>query len=365
MGIEGNRQFSFYLSFRMPSMHSSGHGENRRPLQWRCTAVQMRRTFVALLALVTIFGKVEPAAAQTYPSRPVTLIVPFPAGGPIDSTARIVAEGMRASLGQPVIIENVGGASGSIGTGRVARAAPDGYTLGIGYLGTHVFNGVTYPLSYDLLNDFEPVSPLVTNPLLIDAKKTMPAKDLLELIAWLKANPGKASQGTSGVGGTSDIAGIFFQKKTGTRFQLVPYSGAAAMMRDLLAGQIDLMIDFAANSLPQVRAGAIKAYAVTAPSRLPAAPEIPTVDEAGLPGFYISAWQGFWVPKGTPKELISKLDAAVVDALADPSVRRRLADLGQEIYPRDQQTPQALGALQRAEIAKWWPIIKAAGIKAE
>jgi tripartite-type tricarboxylate transporter receptor subunit TctC len=200
---------------------------------------------------------------------------------------------------------------------------------------------------------------------LIDAKKAMPANDLQELIAWLKANPGRASQGTSGAGGTSDIAGIFFQKQTATRFQLVPYSGAAAMMQDLLGGRIDLMIDFAANSLPQVRAGTIKAYAVTAPGRLSVAPEIPTVDEAGLPGFYISAWQGFWVPKGTPNDVIGRLNAAVVAALADPSVRRRLADLGQEIYPREQQTPEALGVLQRAEIAKWWPIIKAAGSKAE
>ncbi len=327
--------------------------------------MQTRRTFLALLSLTAVFGAVEPGAALTYPSRPVTLIVPFPAGGPIDSTARIVAEGMRASLGQPVIIENVSGASGSIGTGRVARAAPDGYTIGIGYLGTHVFNGATYTLSYDLLNDFEPVSLLVTNPLLIDAKKTMPANNLRELIAWLKANPGKASQGTSGVGGTSDIAGIFFQKKTDTRFQLVPYPGSAPMMQDLMGGRIDLMIDFAANSLPQVRAGTIKAYAVTAPRRLPAAPEIPTVDEAGLPGFYISAWQGLWVPKGTSTDAIGKLNAAVAAALADPSVRRRLADLGQEIYPREQQTPEALGVLQRAEIAKWWPIIKAAGSKAE
>lgn len=319
--------------------------------------MQDRRQFIAILAAA--FARAELASAQGFPSHPLTIVVPFPAGGPIDATARIVAEGTRASLGQPVIVENVSGASGSIGTGHVVRARADGYTLGIGYLGTHVFNGAVLRLPYDLVADLEPVSLLVSNPLLIVARKTLPANTLAELIAWLKANAAKASQGTSGAGGTSDVAGIFFQKVTGTHFQRVPYRGAAAMMQDLLAGQIDLMIDFAANSLPHVRSGAIKAYAVTASRRLPVAPDIPTVDEAGVPGLYIAAWQGIWAPKGTPKDVIARLNGAIVAALADLSVRQRLADLGLEIYPREQQTPEALAALQRTEITKWWPIIKA------
>jgi tripartite-type tricarboxylate transporter receptor subunit TctC len=321
--------------------------------------MQTRRMLVGSLAFAAICANAEPASAQPYPSHPVTMIVPLAAGGPIDAIARIVAEGMSASLGQPVIVENVTGASGSLGVGRVARAKPDGYTISLGYLGTHVFNGAAFPLPYDVLNDFEPVSLLVSNPLVIVARKTMPAKDLPELIAWLKANPGKASEGTTGPGSSSYVAGIYFQKETGTRFQSVPYRGSALIMQDLLAGRIDLMIDYAANSVPQIGFGTIKAYAVTAPSRLPTAPDIPTVDEAGLPGFYMSAWEGVWAPKGTPKDVIGKLNAAIVAALANPSARRQLAELGQEIYPREQQTPEALAALQQAEIKKWWPIIKA------
>jgi tripartite-type tricarboxylate transporter receptor subunit TctC len=305
------------------------------------------------------------AAEHFYPSRPITMIVPFAAGGPTDTIARILAEHMRVSLGQPVILENVAGAAGSIGVGRVARAAGDGYTLVIGVWGTHVLNGAIYPLQYDLLKDFEPISLLASNPMVIVAKKVMPAKDLMELIAWLKANPDKASAGTTGTGGASHVAAILFQKETGTRFQFVPYRGLAPAMQDLVAGQIDMMIDNPATSLPQARAGTIKAYATTAKARLAAAPDIPTADEAGLPGFNVLQWTALWAPKGTSKDIIAKLNEAVVESLADKNVLVRLADLGQSVAPRDQQTPESLGAYQKAEIEKWWPIIKAANIKGE
>jgi tripartite-type tricarboxylate transporter receptor subunit TctC len=319
------------------------------------------------LQLATAAAAVEAvsriARAQAYPARPITLVVPFPAGGPTDTIGRVVAEGMRASLGQPVVIDNVGGAAGSLATGKVARAAPDGYTIGLGSGTTHVANGAIYSLNYDVVTSFEPVSMLTIQPMVIVAKKTMQADTLHDLIAWLRANPDKASQGTAGAGSTSHLAGIFFQMATGTRYQFVPYRNTG--MQDLMAGLIDLMIDPAANSVPQVRAGTIKAYAVTSRTRTPAAPDVPTVDEAGLPALQITSWHGLWVPKGTPKDIIAKLHGAVVEALADPTVRRRLADLANETVPRDQQTPAALAAWQKAEIEKWWPIIKAAGIKAE
>jgi tripartite-type tricarboxylate transporter receptor subunit TctC len=305
------------------------------------------------------------AWAQAYPVRPITLVVPFAAGGPTDTIARIVGERMRASLGQTIITENVTGAAGSIGVGRVARAVPDGYVVGIGHWSTHVVNGAIYQLPYDVLNDFEPISLVAANPQLAVVRKSLPVNNLKELIEWLKANPDKASQGTAGAGSASHVSGVYFQKATGTRFQFVPYRGTGPAMQDLVAGQIDLMFDQAANSLPQVRNGNVRAFAVTAKSRLLSAPDIPTVDQAGMPGFYISVWHALWVPKGTPKDITAKLTGAVVEALADPAVRRRLEDLGQEIPLRDEQTPEVLFAHHKAEIEKWWPIIKAANVKGE
>lgn len=306
------------------------------------------------------------ASAQAYPTRPITMVVAFGAGGPSDVIGRILAEGMRASLGQPVVVENISGASGTIGVGHVARAEPDGYMFVLGNWATHVLNGPMFALSYDLVKDFEPVALISSDPLIIVARKTLPANNLKEFIAWLKANPDRATQGTTGAGGISTVGGLFFQKETGTHFRFVPYRiGLAAAMQDLIAGRIDLMIDTAANSLPQVRAGTIKAFAITAKTRLPTAPEIPTVDEAGLPNLHALNWQAAFLPKGASKEIVTRLNAAIVAALADPAVRRRLMDIGQQIFPSDQQTPEALAALQVSEIAKWWPIIKEANIKAQ
>ncbi|HKE41249.1 MAG TPA: tripartite tricarboxylate transporter substrate binding protein BugD [Casimicrobiaceae bacterium] len=323
------------------------------------------KTLLASLAAAAILAWICPVSAQNYPSHSITMIVPFAAGGPTDTIARIVAERMGKTLGQTVVVENVTGAAGSIGVGRVARAAPDGYTLSIGHWSTHVVNGAVYELSYDLLKDFEPVAMIATNPQLIVTKTTVPASSLTELIAWVKANQEKMSVGTAGVGSASHVGGIYFQNIIGAKLLFVPYRGTAPAMQDLIAGRTDLMLDQAANSLPWVRSGKIRAYAVTAKTRMVAAPDIPTVDEAGLPGLYISVWHAIWVPKGTPKDIVAKLNASVVETLADPMVRQRLTDLGQEIPPREQQTPEALGAYHEAEIAKWWPLIKAAGIKAE
>jgi tripartite-type tricarboxylate transporter receptor subunit TctC len=324
-----------------------------------------RRAGLASLTFAAILGQYGGLAAEVYPSRPITLVVPFPAGGPTDTIARIVSERLSMTLAQTVLVENVTGAAGTIGTGRVARAAPDGHTLCVGFLGTHVLNSAVYPLQYDVVKDFEPVAMLASNPQVIVAKKATPAESLKEFIGWLRANPGKATQGSAGIGSPSHVSGLYFQRASGTTFQFAQYRGAAPAMQDLVGGHVDLMFDQPPNSLPHVRGGKIKAYAVTAPKRLASAAEIPTVDEAGLPGFHISVWSAMWAPKGTPREIISKLNSAVVEALADQSVQRRLADLGQEIPARDQQTPAALAAFQAAEIERWWPIIKDAGIKAE
>jgi tripartite-type tricarboxylate transporter receptor subunit TctC len=305
------------------------------------------------------------ARAQAYPSRPITIVVPVAAGGAADVVARIMAERMRVSLGQPVVIENAPGANGTLGFGRVARAPGDGYTLVIGNWAHSIVNGAIYALSYDLLRDLEPVSLLSTAPFLIVAKNTIPATNLVDFIAWLRANPDRASQGTTGVGGAGHIAGVLFQQATGTRYQFVPYRGGGQAMQDLVAGNIDMEFDSPFASLPQVRAGRIKVYAVTAKSRLASAPDIPTVDEAGLPGFYVSAWHALWASKGTPSNIIARINTATIDALADSAVRSRLADNGQEVFPRDQQTPDALGAFQKVETERWWPIIKAANIKGE
>jgi tripartite-type tricarboxylate transporter receptor subunit TctC len=303
------------------------------------------------------------ASAQGYPSRPITIVVPFPAGGPSDQVGRILAESMRMSLGQPVIIENIGGAAGSIGTGRVARAASDGHTLVLGYWGTHVVNGALYKLQYDVVTDFEPIALLPSQPMMIVARKAMPADNLKELVAWLRANPDAATQGTAGPGSIGHIAGLFLQRKSGVRYRFVPYRGAALVMNDLVAGHLDLNITVPAVALPQARAGLIKAYAIMGKSRLPVAPEISTVDEAGLPGLYLSLWQGLWAPKRTPRDLIAKLNDAVVVALTDAGIRQKFADQGFDIPVRDQLSPEALGAHQRAEIDKWWPIVQAVNFK--
>jgi len=305
------------------------------------------------------------AGAQPYPSRPITMVVPFAAGAPVDTVGRLIAERMRVSLGQPIILENVSGAAGSLGVARAVRAAPDGYTISLGNISSHVLNGAIYPLQFDALKDFEPVALLASNPQLIISKNALPANDLKGLIAWLEANPDKASAGTGGTGGVAHVGGVFFQKETGTRFQFVPYRGTNLAQQDLIGGQIDLLFDQAVSALANVKAGKIRAYAVTAKTRLGSAPDIPTVDEAGLPGFYMSVWNALWVPKGTPKEIITKLNLAAMDAMADPAVRKSLDDMGLDIPPLDQQTPEALGAFHKAEVKKWWPIIKAANIKAE
>ena len=319
------------------------------------------RRLIAAAALAVIAGFAS-AQAQTFPSRQITLIVPFPPGGSTDTIARIMAEKMRALLGQPVIIENVGGAGGSIAVGRVARAAPDGYTIDIGQWDTHV-GSIIYNLNYDLQKDFEPVGLISVNPQLMVAKKALPADDLKGLVAWMKANPGKITFVNQNA--AAQVTGILFEQATGQKVQFIPYRGAGPAMTDLISGQVDLLVVQAAVALPQVQAGTIKSIVNLSPRRSPALPDIPTSDEGGVPGLYMSGWFGFFAPKGTPKDVIARLNGAMVQALADPAVRARFTQLGLDIASREQQTPEGLAAFHKAEIEKWWPIIKDARIKAE
>ena len=317
-------------------------------------------------ACAAVLQGVAPASAQSYPSKPVTIIVPFAAGGPADTLARMLGDRMKVSLGQPVVVENVAGAAGSIGVGRVVRAAPDGYTIGIGHLGTHVFNGALYNLQYDLVKDLEPISLLPSNTSVIVTKKDVPAKNLKELVAWLKANPKQASVATAGIGSIAHVASVDFGNKTGVVLQIVPYRSGAAAFSDVLAGHVTFFFDqFTGSSVQMYRSGQVRPFAVTAKSRLPSLPDIPTVDEAGIPGLYVSTWYGLWAPKGTPTEIVAKLNAAAVAALAEPELRKRLDTQSSVVPPREQQTPESLGSFQRAEIDRWWPTIKAANIKAQ
>src|SRR6202040_1615979 len=322
----------------------------------------MRKIVLAALAVLAAGGS---ALSENFPSHPITIIVPFSAGGPSDAMARVLAERMKATLGEALLIENVTGAGGSIGVGRAVRSPPDGYTVSFGHLGTHVANGAIYKLGYDLVTDLEPVVLLPSNPMIVVSKNAVPAKSLQELLAWLKARPAPATAGTAGAGSGSHIAGLYFENATGIKLQYVPYRGTAPAMNDLVAGQIDVMIDQTSNSISQVRAGTIRAYAITDDKRVESASDIPTTDEAGLSGFHMTLWSGLWVPKDTPKDIVAKLNAAAVDALNDPAVRKQLENLGLQMPPKDQLSPEALGAWQKAEIAQWWPMIKAANVKVE
>lgn len=324
------------------------------------------RLIVGLAAISTNFvAAVSNASAQAYPSRPINIVVPFPAGGATDVAARILAERLRTSVGQPVVVENVSGAGGTIAVARVARAAPDGYVLSLGDLTSHVSSSAIFPVQYDVMSDLEPVALLASGPQLFVGRSTIPAKDLAELLDWLKTQPNQASLALPGaLGSGGHISGLAFQNATGVQLRFVPYRGGAPAVQDLVAGHVDLLFVGASSALPYVRSGQIKAFGVTTETRWAAAPDIPTISESGVP-LYFSLWQGLWAPKNTPRDVINKLNAAVVDAFADPALRQRFADFGQEIPPRAQQTPEALGAHHRAEILKWWPVIKAASIKVE
>lgn len=321
----------------------------------------MVRIVAAILCVLAV--GVSEAAAQPFPSRPITMIVPYPPGGPTDALARIFAERLRASLGQPVIIENVGGGAGSIGVARAVRAAPDGYTVNFGNVASHVFSTVVFKLQYDVLTDLEPVALMTVSPMWLLSGVKLPAKNLAELIAWLKANPNKASAAVIGPGSPAHLCGVYFQNSTGTTFQFVPYKGAGPAMQDVMSGQVELTCLEASATRALVQSGKLRAYALLSKSRWPGAPDVPTIDEAGVSGLYLPFWHGLWAPKATPRDVVARLNAAVLEMLADPAVRKRLTELGVEIPPRDQQTPEAMRAYFKSEIDKWRPIIEAANIK--
>jgi tripartite-type tricarboxylate transporter receptor subunit TctC len=323
----------------------------------------MRKIFI--LAAALFVAGVLGAAGQTYPSRAVTIVVPYPAGGPTDTIARILAERMQVALGQSVIIENIGGAGGSIGVGRVAHALPDGYTLSIGHTQTHVFNSAILKLDYDVVNDFAPISLIADTPIWIVSGKALPADDLKGFIAWLKADNGKATMGTVGIGSPSEFAARIFERATGTSFQLVPYRGAAPLIQDMLGGHVDFAFGQAAGYLTLVQSGQLKAFALLQSKRWWAAPDVPTLDELGFKDIDVTFWHGMWAPKGTPQDIIAKLSSAIRVSLADPIVHERFKKVGQEIWPPEYQTPEALAAKQKAEIARWTPTILESGIKAE
>jgi tripartite-type tricarboxylate transporter receptor subunit TctC len=324
-----------------------------------------RRGFLGLTFAAAALPVARRARAQAYPSRPVTIIVPYLAGGPADGLARPLAERMSRALGQPVVVENVPGQSGAIGVARAVKANPDGYTLSYGHNGSHVVNGAVYALPYDLRTDLAPVALLPSNPLMISARKDFPAADLKQLIAWLKANPGKAGTGNVGPASGTNTNAIYFQNTTGVRFRFVPHKSVQTAMTALIGGELDLLFDQASHSLPFLRSGQIRAYAVTSKTRTVSAPDVPTTDEAGLPGFHSANWYGLWVPKGTPNDIVARLNRAVVETLADAALVKRLNERGLDMPPADQRTPEGLGAFHKAEIEKWWPILKAAGIKAK
>jgi tripartite-type tricarboxylate transporter receptor subunit TctC len=321
------------------------------------------RTLILGLVLATV--ATSNATADDFPSRPIVIVVPAPAGGPGDIVARLLAESMRATLGQPVILENVAGANGTLGTARAARAAPDGYTLLLGNWNSQMAASAFYPVQYDVVKSFEPISLVTISRLWLVARADFPAKDATELIAWLKANPNRATGASVGTGSAAHVCGIHFQNMTGTRFRFVFYRGGAPAYQDLMGGHVDFMCAEASATLPLVRDGKIKAYGVMAKARWFAAPDVPTMQELGVPGLHIPWWQGLWAPKDTPQNVLGRLNDAVVKALDDPMVNRRLSDLGLEVAVNEQRTPDGVRSFLKTEIDTWWPIIKAANIKAD